>query len=183
MSSVDNINFNDSNNQKMTESVIPSTITTSMDLARYLGNGGTLEEELPAITSSQQDMKSYLSLYARSQLIRIEKLTNYLDQLESKMMNKIDDFNPKDFISAMQTLQCALSNAIELVKMVGTDDKYLSIIYNDNKSYIENMQVNNKIDIGLSRESRDKLRSIISKIKLENPIQGQVVDSNNSNNE
>lgn len=163
-----------------TETAISSNITNSFELAKYLSNGGVLNSEIPAISSAQQDMKAYLSLYARSQLIRIEKLTNYLDQLEAKIMDNVDSYDPRTFLSAMQTLQSSLASAIELVKMIGTDDKYLSIIYNDNKSYIENMQVNNKIDLGLSRESRDKLRSVIDKLKLENfntPIEATTVKS------
>lgn len=163
-----------------TETAISSNITNSFELAKYLSTGKALNSEIPAISSAQQDMKAYLSLYARSQLIRIEKLTNYLDQLEAKMMDNVDSYDPRTFLSAMQTLQSSLASAIELVKMIGTDDKYLSIIYNDNKSYIENMQVNNKIDLGLSRESRDKLRSVIDKLKLENfntPIETTTVKS------
>lgn len=153
------------------EVVIQPEIKNSMDLAKYLSQGKTLDEVVPsAVSAAQQDMKAYLSMYARSQLLRIEKLTNYLDQCEARLIDRMDDYDPYNFIQAMKTLQSSLSSAIELVKMVGMDDKYLNIIYNDNETYINNMQVNNKIDLGLTKESRDKLRSIIGKIKLMEPI-------------
>lgn len=153
------------------EVAVQPEIKNSMDLAKYLSQGKTLDEAIPsAISSAQQDMKAYLSMYARSQLLRIEKLTNYLDQCEARLIDRMDDYDPYNFIQAMKTLQSSLSSAIELVKMVGMDDKYLSIIYNDNETYINNMQVNNKIDLGLTKESRDKLRSIIGKIKLMSPV-------------
>ena len=142
-------------------------LNNSADMAKYLSEGNSLNQDLSIVKSTQQDMKAYLSLYARSQLTRIEKLTNYLDKLEDKMMQDIDSYDPYQFLNAMKNLQSSLANAIDLVKLVGTDERYLSIIYNENNAYINNLQMGNKIDVGLSRESRDKLRSIISQIKID----------------
>ena len=153
----ENVSIEESQEQEM---------KNSADMAKYLSEGNSLTQESNVIKSTQQDMKAYLSLYARSQLTRIEKLTNYLDKLEDKMMENIDFYDPYQFLNAMKNLQSSLANAIELVKLVGTDEKYLNIIYNENNAYINNLQMGNKIDIGLSRESRDKLRSIISQIKI-----------------
>lgn len=143
-----------------------SDITSSHELAEYLSKGGSLNAELPQVKSSQSDMKSYLSLYARSQLTRVEKLTSYLDKLEDKLMCNIDGYNPDQFLRAMQTLQSSLNSAIELIKLIGTDDQYLNIFYTENNAFINSLQLNNKIDIGLNRESRDRLRQIISKIQI-----------------
>lgn len=142
-------------------------LKNSAEMAKYLSEGNSLNQDLSIVKSTQQDMKAYLSLYARSQLTRIEKLTNYLDKLEDKMMQDIDSYDPYQFLTAMKSLQSSLANAIDLVKLVGTDERYLNIIYNENNAYINNLQMGNKIDIGLSRESRDKLRSIISQIKID----------------
>lgn len=142
-------------------------LKNSAEMAKYLSEGNSLNQDLSIVKSTQQDMKAYLSLYARSQLTRIEKLTNYLDKLEDKMMQDIDSYDPCQFLTAMRSLQSSLANAIDLVKLVGTDERYLNIIYNENNAYINNLQMGNKIDIGLSRESRDKLRSIISQIKID----------------
>lgn len=142
-------------------------LKNSAEMAKYLSEGNSLNQDLPVVKSTQQDMKAYLSLYARRQLTRIEKLTNYLDKLEDKMMEDIDSYDPYQFLTAMKNLQSSLSSAIDLVKLIGTDERYLNIIYNENNAYINNLQMGNKIDIGLSRESRDKLRSIISQIKID----------------
>lgn len=148
---------------------ISRSLKTSSELADYLGSGGSvseIHESIPVIDSAQNDMKAYLSLYARSQLKRIEKLTNYLDVLEDKMMENVDSYDPYNFLQAMKNLQNSLASAIDLVKLIGTDDKYLSIIYNENNTQINNIQMGVPVDFKLSRESRDKLRNIISKMNV-----------------
>lgn len=186
MESQQNEKLNNNNDQKQEDSVTDSNLIVydengeivspqseevelknSAEMAEYLSKGNSLNQDLSVVKSTQQDMKAYLSLYARSQLTRIEKLTNYLDKLEDKMMQDIDSYDPYQFLNAMKNLQSSLANAIDLVKLVGTDERYLNIIYNENNAYINNLQMGNKIDIGLSRESRDKLRSIISQIKID----------------
>lgn len=157
----------DENNQLIEQQENNVELKNSAEMAKYLAEGNSLNQDLSVVKSTQQDMKAYLSLYARSQLTRIEKLTNYLDKLEDKMMENIDSYDPYQFLSAMKNLQSSLANAIDLVKLIGTDEKYLNIIYNENNAYINNLQMGNKIDIGLSRESRDKLRSIINQIKID----------------
>lgn len=161
------------NNELIESSENSVELKNSADMAKYLSEGNSLDQDLSVVKSTQQDMKAYLSLYARSQLTRIEKLTNYLDKLEDKMMQDIDSYDPYQFLTAMKNLQSSLANAIELVKLVGTDERYLNIIYNENNAYINNLQMGNKIDIGLSRESRDKLRSIISQIKIDGGVSNE----------
>lgn len=163
----DNLIIYDENGQLIEQQENSVELKNSAEMAKYLAEGNSLNQDLSIVKSTQQDMKAYLSLYARSQLTRIEKLTNYLDKLEDKMMENIDSYDPYQFLTAMKNLQSSLASAIDLVKLVGTDERYLNIIYNENNAYINNLQMGNKIDIGLSRESRDKLRSIISQIKID----------------
>lgn len=145
-----------------------SPIRTSKQLAEYLSNGESIQSEIKAVQSTQSDMKSYLSLYARSQLMRIEKLTDYLNQMEDKMMNDISTYDPDQFMQAMRLLQDSLSSALDLLKTVSTDDKYLNILYQETNNFISQ---GHQVNIGLPRESRDKLRSLIETV-LTSPPEG-----------
>lgn len=146
-----------------------STITTSAQLADYLSKGKSITKDIEAVATTQSDMKSYLSLYARSQLQRIEKLTEYLNIMEDKMMQDINSYDPDQFMNAMRLLQTSLSSALDLLKMVGTDEKYLNILYHETNNFI-NQGSSSQVNVSLPRESRDKLRTILSSMTTKNEV-------------
>ena len=150
--------------------IVPKSLDSS-SLANYLSKGNSLSESdnsgyKELVEGTQNDMKSYLALYARSQLLRVEKLTRYLDRIEDKMVEDIDCYEPKQFIQAMMTLQASLNSAVELIKMIGTDDRYLNVFYTENNTLINAAIQNNNVHVDLPRESREKLRDAINKIKI-----------------
>ena len=95
-------------------------IPNSKFLAQYLGNNTLESDTSTLIDRTPTDLKSYLSLYARGQLKRIEKLTEYLDKMEDKLLNDMERYEDKEFLKAIQLIQQSLSNSVELVKMIGT---------------------------------------------------------------
>lgn len=146
----------------MSESISNELITNSNQLAQYLSSGQSIKTEIESVKSTQSDMKSYLSLYARSQLLRIEKLTSYLNTMEDKMMTDIDAYDPDQFMNAMRLLQDSLSKSLDLLKMVSTDDRYLNILYQETNNFVNNSGT--QVNVNLPRESRDKLRELISAV-------------------
>lgn len=162
--------INSSNENEVITPEVQPPINNSKDLAKYLAQGKSIMQDIPSVSSTQSDVKSYLSLYARSQLTRIEKLTHYLDSMEDKLMSDIDSYEPQQFISAMRLLQESLAQALDLLKMVGTDEKYLNILYHETNNFISQ---GNQVNVHLPRESRDKLRDLISKV-----IEGGQPDAN-----
>lgn len=129
----------------------------------------SLDEEI--ITSDvapfnnvRNNSKIFLIYYAKSQLARIIKLTNYLQVLEDRMMDTIGSMakvSPDLYLRAMEALQKSVDSVIQLVDKVSTNDNYISLIYNDNRQQlIDNSQhlISNRVEI--SKDSREKLRRI-----------------------
>lgn len=146
-------------------------LSTSEKLASFLASGNSLssKEEVPQIANIQTDSRGYLALYARSQLERIEKLTTYINDMEDKMMEDVNSYDPDQFMRAMGILQKSLSASLKLIKTVSNDDLYLNLFYNETNNIVNNpsVQVNSFGGEGLSREGRDKIRGILSKVLSE----------------
>jgi hypothetical protein len=145
-------------------------IPSSKFLAQYLENNTLESDTSTLIDRTPTDLKSYLSLYARGQLKRIEKLTEYLDKMEDKLLNDMERYEDKEFLRAIQLIQQSLSSSVELVKMIGTDDNYLNIFYQENhiNGNTENPATpQNPVANILSKDSREKLRQLLNKIKIQ----------------
>lgn len=145
-------------------------IPSSKFLAQYLENNTLESDTSTLIDRTPTDLKSYLSLYARGQLKRIEKLTEYLDKMEDKLLNDMERYEDREFLKAIQLIQQSLSSSVELVKMIGTDDNYLNIFYQENhiNGNTENPATpQNPVASVLSKDSREKLRQLLNKIKIQ----------------
>lgn len=147
---------------------IESDLSNSEKLAEFLSSGKSLSSENPIsqISNIQTDSRGYLAMYARSQLMRVEKLTKYLNDMEDKMIGNINAYDPDQFMRAMKILQGSLSSALELIKTVSNDDIYLNLFINETNNYVNNntLQMNAGNGMVLPRESRDKIRTLLAKI-------------------
>ena len=106
--------------------------------------------------------------------IPIVEITNqyleYLDKMEDKLLNDMERYEDKEFLKAIQLIQQSLSSSVELVKMIGTDDNYLNIFYQENhiNGNTENPATpQNPVASVLSKDSREKLRQLLNKIKIQ----------------
>lgn len=122
-------------------------------------------------TTAVDSMKSFLIVYARSQLSRVLKLTEALQTLEDSMINdaitNMNKYSPDQMIRMYNTLHGSLNSALSLIKMISTDDTYYNVIVNNTTNNI-NANINQVSNLSVvdlkSQESREKIRLVASQL-------------------
>lgn len=137
---------------------------TVEDIVKKSYDEEVITSDVAPFNNVRNNSKIFLIYYAKSQLSRVIKLTNYLQVMEDRMMDAITNMNkvhPALYLQAIEALQKSVDSAIQLIDKVSTNDNYISLIYNDNRQQlIDNSQnlISNRIEI--SKDSREKLRRI-----------------------
>lgn len=151
-------------------------VPTSQDLtkanirqiARMVGKEKDISGALTANTVD--NMKSFLIVYARSQLNRVVKLTDALGNLEDKLIMSAmssTDLDVDALMRIISTIQKSLSSSLDLVKQVTSDESYLNVIINNTEivnNTINQVNVGNQIPVLKNQDSRDKVRGAVNKI-------------------
>ena len=123
-----------------------------------------ITSDIVPFNNVRNNSKIFLIYYAKSQLSRVIKLTNYLQVLEDKIMDDIiaaPEVEIDQLLRVVQTIQTSVNSALQLIDKISTNDNYISLIYNDNRQQLINNSKNlisNRIEI--SKDSREKLRRI-----------------------
>jgi hypothetical protein len=137
---------------------------TVEDIVKKSYDEEVITSDVAPFNNVRNNSKIFLIYYAKSQLSRVIKLTNYLQVMEDRMMDALTNMNkvhPALYLQAIEALQKSVDSAIQLIDKVSTNDNYISLIYNDNRQQlIDNSQnlISNRIEI--SKDSREKLRRI-----------------------
>lgn len=137
---------------------------TVEDIVRKSCDEEIITSDVVPFNNVRNNSKVFLIYYAKSQLTRVIKLTNYLQVLEDKIMNDVmaaEEISIDQLLRVAGSIQSSVNAALSLIDKISTNDNYISLIYNDNRQQlIDNSQnlISNKIEI--SKDSREKLRRI-----------------------
>ena len=154
------------NDNELERALIPEKLEnlTVEDIVKKTYDEEVITSDIAPFNNVRNNSKIFLIYYAKSQLQRVIKLTNYLQVLEDRMMDTITNMakvHPDLYLRAIETLQKSVDSAIQLIDKVSTNDNYISLIYNDNRQQlIDNSQNLSLNKIEISKDSREKLRRI-----------------------
>ena len=169
-----------------TETIEPEKPTDDEDISKLLcspevqrmhliASNQTSEIALGQSSDSVNQIKLFLVAQAKNELRRIVKLTNYLDTVENQfietsamLMSEYPD-NLSIISEVMKSLTACINRSNELITQVVSDDKLNSYMFN------QEMMSTNKSSISL--ESRNKIRSMASKMLSQLDKDSEVTDS------
>lgn len=114
----------------------------------------------------RNNSKIFLIYYAKRQLSRVIKLTQYLEDLEDRLMVSSESVSdPEVLMKVIGTIQSSMNTAISLIDKVSTNDNYVKLIYNDNRQVINNLGTINAVgNLNLNKESRSKIRGLAEQL-------------------
>lgn len=137
---------------------------TVEDIVRKSRDEEIITSDIVPFNNVRNNSKIFLIYYAKSQLARVIKLTNYLQLLEDRVMDDViatPGMDIDQLLRVVQTIQSSVNSALQLIDKISTNDNYVSLIYNDNRQQLIDSSktlISNRIEI--SRDSREKLRRI-----------------------
>lgn len=138
-----------------------------------------------AVTSQTLDnLKIFQIVYSRSQLERVVKLTNRLQELEDRLLDRSDEVTDLyDLMNVIKLIQGSLDRSLEAIKQITRNEEYLQVVIQN--ANIVNNQLNSYTGINSTRDlakihnqdSRDKIRNAISSmIDLLNQDNTETID-------
>lgn len=144
-----------------------------------------------AVTSQTLDnLKIFQIVYSRSQLERVVKLTNRLQELEDRLLDRSDEVTDLyDLMNVIKLIQGSLDRSLEAIKQITRNEEYLQVVIQN--ANIVNNQLNNYTGINSTRDlakihnqdSRDKIRNAISSmIDLLNQDNTETIDMEDTDN-
>jgi hypothetical protein len=114
-------------------------------------------------------VKIFLLAQARRELERVVKLTDFLDNLESHYMDKInnswEEVSLKEYPTVIATISASLKRSSDILQSVVKDDSLTSLFLIDNSTKI-GLEGENRLptlDLKTSK-SRENVRNIVSMI-------------------
>ena len=143
-----------------------------------------------AVTSQTLDnLKIFQIVYSRSQLERVVKLTNRLQELEDRLLDRSDEVTDLyDLMNVIKLIQGSLDRSLEAIKQITRNEEYLQVVIQN--ANIVNNQLNSYTGINSTRDlakihnqdSRDKIRNAISSmIDLLNQDNTETIDMEDAN--
>lgn len=144
-----------------------------------------------AVTSQTLDnLKIFQIVYSRSQLERVVKLTNRLQKLEDRLLDRSDEVTDLyDLMNVIKLIQGSLDRSLEAIKQITRNEEYLQVVIQN--ANIVNNQLNSYTGINSTRDlakihnqdSRDKIRNAISSmIDLLNQDNTETIDMEDTGN-
>ena len=144
-----------------------------------------------AVTSQTLDnLKIFQIVYSRSQLERVVKLTNRLQELEDRLLDRSDEVTDLyDLMNVIKLIQGSLDRSLEAIKQITRNEEYLQVVIQN--ANIVNNQLNSYTGINSTRDlakihnqdSRDKIRNAISSmIDLLNQDNTETIDMEGTDN-
>lgn len=144
-----------------------------------------------AVTSQTLDnLKIFQIVYSRSQLERVVKLTNRLQELEDRLLDRSDEVTDLyDLMNVIKLIQGSLDRSLEAIKQITRNEEYLQVVIQN--ANIVNNQLNSYTGINSTRDlakihnqdSRDKIRNAISSmIDLLNQDNTETIDMEDTDN-
>lgn len=144
-----------------------------------------------AVTSQTLDnLKIFQIVYSRSQLERVVKLTNRLQELEDRLLDRSDEVTDLyNLMNIIKLIQGSLDRSLEAIKQITRNEEYLQVVIQN--ANIVNKQLNSYTGINSTRDlakihnqdSRDKIRNAISSmIDLLNQDNTETIDMEDTGN-
>lgn len=136
------------------------------DILEKCKNEEVLTPDSIPFENVRNNSKIFLIYYAKRQLSRVIKLTQYLEDLEDRLMTSSESVSdPEVLMKVIGTIQSSMNTAISLIDKVSTNDNYVKLIYNDNRQVINNLGTINAVgNLNLNKESRSKIRGLAEQL-------------------
>lgn len=136
------------------------------DILEKCKNEEVLTSDSIPFENVRNNSKIFLIYYAKRQLSRVIKLTQYLEDLEDRLMTSSESVSdPEVLMKVIGTIQSSMNTAISLIDKVSTNDNYVKLIYNDNRQVINNLGTINAVgNLNLNKESRSKIRGLAEQL-------------------
>lgn len=135
------------------------------------GNINDYSQELNQLDTTKEQIKLFLLAEARNNLIRIVKMTNFLNSVEDKFQEKVtksmeNDAIPMEYYSEIiSTIMISLQRSSEIVSKVLKDDTLTNLILIDNSTAINSNNGSNSVSsILASTDSRDRVSKAVQKV-------------------
>ena len=143
-----------------------------------------------AVTSQTLDnLKIFQIVYSRSQLERVVKLTNRLQELEDRLLDRSEEVTDLyDLMNIIKLIQGSLDRSLDAIKQITRNEEFLQVVIQN--ANIVNNQLNSYTGINSTRDlakihnqdSRDKIRNAISSmIDLLNQDNTETIDMEEAN--
>lgn len=144
-----------------------------------------------AVTSQTLDnLKIFQIVYSRSQLERVVKLTNRLQELEDRLLDRSEEVTDLyDLMNIIKLIQGSLDRSLDAIKQITRNEEFLQVVIQN--ANIVNNQLNSYTGINSTRDlakihnqdSRDKIRNAISSmIDLLNQDNTETIDMEDTDN-
>ena len=129
-------------------------------------------EDIKMLTSTkvEDQLKVFLIAQARNELMRVVKLTKFLDRVKERYMDKVsqgmedDELTLKQYNDIINTITGLLSRSSDIIYKVLKDDSLTTIL--NTTIYQQNnvSQSNTSINMLRDPQSRERARNVIEKI-------------------
>ena len=139
-----------------------------------------------AVTSQTLDnLKIFQIVYSRSQLERVVKLTNRLQELEDRLLDRSEEVTDLyDLMNIIKLIQGSLDRSLEAIKQITRNEEFLQVVI-QNANIVNNYTgINSTRDLAKihNQDSRDKIRNAISSmIDLLNQDNTETIDMEDTN--
>ena len=147
-------------NQNGIDSALMLQIATSDD-------SQALSEELMSHDIPTQ-LRVFMLLKARNELLRIIRVSETLQKLEDTFMERAlsdkDGMDVKSLSKAIETASESLQRSTDFVSSVMNDKELKLVVEQTNNTYVDNRVQNNYTAIQLNQESREKIRQVASRL-------------------
>lgn len=124
-----------------------TTNPNSLDvLATSIQNDKDLSS-IPTNSNSVDNMKLFLLVYAKSNLERIVKLTEKLNQMEDQLVDRtINDpyIDLNQLMSVINLIHGSVDRSVQLIKQVTSDESYLNVVINNAQIINNAVEINNE---------------------------------------
>lgn len=146
--------------------------TNNMDMMKIIANSEHSLDDIKNLTSSKvtDQLKVFLIAQARNELQRVIKLTQFLDRLESKFMNKVNSEMDADALTLRQysdiisTITDLLSRSNGIISMVLKDDSLTTILNTTIYTSGSSTTVSTAVSSLRDAQSRERVRSVVQNI-------------------
>lgn len=163
----------------------------NMDMMETVASDAQTLDDIKMLTSDKvtNQLKVFLVAQARNELMRVVKLTKFLDKLESKFMSKTEDLMMTDDLSLKQygdiisIITGLLARSNEIVSKVLRDDSLMTILNTTIYSTDTSVQTSTVVKSLKDPQSRERVRAVINSILVSTQNYNPDADLNTVNNE
>ena len=178
-------------NEEITTEVDTSNSTELVEVNNEVAEMAKNEISIAnAVTSQTLDnLKIFQIVYSRSQLERVVKLTNRLQELEDRLLDRSEEVTDLyDLMNIIKLIQGSLDRSLDAIKQITRNEEFLQVVIQN--ANIVNNQLNSYTGINSTRDlakihnqdSRDKIRNAISSmIDLLNQDNTETIDMEDAN--